>query len=429
MRYSTNKELFVQNRKRLVEKLKPNSIAVLNANDIMPTNADGSMHFKQNSDLFYLTGVDQEETILVLYPDAPEEKYREMLFLRETSDYIAIWEGKKLTKEEARELTGIKNVHWLSEFDTVFRVSMAHTDHVYLNTNEHLRATVVVESRDARFIKHCKEMFPLHDYCRLAPILQSLRSVKSEDEVALIQKACDITEKGFRRVLKFVKPGVMEYEIAAEYAHEFMRLGAGFADYEPIIASGANACVLHYISNENQCKDGELLLMDTAAGYANYNADMTRTIPVNGRFSKRQRQVYDAVLRVMKAGKELMKPGVTKQEWQKAAEEQTAKECVDLGLFTMEELKNQDKDKPLVKKYFMHGLGHHLGLAVHDDVGNMYVPFAAGHVMTIEPGIYIREEGIGVRLENNIVITTNGCRDLMETIPTEPEEIEDLMNS
>jgi Xaa-Pro aminopeptidase len=428
MNITINKELFIINRRNFASRLLPNSIAVLNANDTMPTNADGTMRFKQNSDLFYLTGVNQEETILLVFPTAIEEKNREILFLRETSEYLAIWEGKKLTKEEAREATGVQNIQWLSSFDNLFRQLMTQAENIYLNTNEHGRSSSVVETRDARFIAHCKSLFPLHTYHRLAPIMQNLREVKSPAEIDCMRKACQITELGFRRILKFVKPGVMEYEIEAEYAHEFIRHGAGFADYQAIIASGASACVLHYVENNKACNDGELLLMDTAAGYANYNADMTRTIPVNGRFTARQRQVYDAVHRVMKGATAIMKPGITKKEWQDHTEEITTKECVDLGLFTMDEVKNQDKDKPLVKKYFMHGVGHYLGLDVHD-VGDMYAPFRAGNVWTVEPGIYIREEGIGVRLENNILITTSGNEDLMATIPLEAGEIEELMNS
>jgi Xaa-Pro aminopeptidase len=428
MNTTINKELFISNRRNLSSKLQPNSIAILNANDTMPTNADGTMRFKQNSDLFYLTGVNQEETILLVFPDAVEEKNREVLFLRETSEYLTIWEGKKLTKDEAKEETGIENVQWLSSFDNLFRQLMTQAENVYLNTNEHNRASVVVESRDFRFINHCKSLFPLHSYYRLAPIMQSMREIKSPEEISCISRACEITEQGFRRVLKFVKPGVMEYEVEAEYAHEFIRSGAGFADYQPIIASGASACVLHYVENDKPCNDGDLLLMDTAAGFMNYNADMTRTIPVSGRFTKRQRQVYDAVLRVTKGATAYMKPGITKKEWQDYTEEITTKECIDLGLFTTDEVKNQDKDKPLVKKYFMHGVGHHLGLDVHD-VGDLHAPFRSGNVFTVEPGIYIIDEGIGIRLENNILITESGNEDLMATIPLEASEIEELMNS
>ncbi len=313
MRYQNiNKQLFINNRKNLLREIKPNSVVVVNANDIMPTNSDGTMRFRQNSDLFYLSGVDQEETVLVFCPDFPDEKYREVLFLRETSEQIALWEGNKLSKEEAREATGIQSVLWISEFPKLFNTMMVmgNLEHIYLNTNDHYRADVVLNSRDLRFIKFCQEKYPLHKYERLAPIMHRLRCVKSKEEIGLMQKACDITEKGFRRVLKFVTPGVKEYEIEAEYAHEFLKNGSrGFA-YEPIIASGANSCVLHYIVNDKVCKDGDVLLLDVGAEYANYNADLTRTIPVNGKFSKRQREVYDAVLRVQKAAMKMLGAGV-----------------------------------------------------------------------------------------------------------------------
>jgi Xaa-Pro aminopeptidase len=386
------------------------------------------MPFKQNADLFYLTGVDQEETILLLYPDAKEAKYREIMFVRETNEHIAIWEGHKLTKEEATEVSGIRTVLWTSEFEKVFNTLMGDAEHLYLNTNEHPRAEVVVETRDARFIKWCQERYPLHSYRRLAPIMRDLRAVKSDIEIALIQKACKITEAGFRRVLRFVKPGVKEYEIEAEYAHEFLRHGSrGFA-YTPIIASGANACVLHYIANDQVCQDGDLLLMDVGAEYANYASDMTRTIPVNGRFTPRQRQVYDAVLRVMRGAMDMLRPGNTLDEYHAAVGELMTKELVDLGLLTMDEVKNQNPEFPAYKKYFMHGTSHHLGLDVHD-VGDKYRKFEPGMVFTCEPGIYIREEGLGIRLENDLVITENGLLDLMADIPLEAEEIEEIMNA
>jgi len=423
-----DKRLFIENRRRLAERLLPNSIAVFNSNDIMPTSADGTMPFKQNADLFYLTGVDQEETILLLYPDAKEVKYREILFVRETNEHIAIWEGHKLTKEEATEVSGIRTVLWTSEFEKVFNTLMGDAEHLYLNTNEHPRAEVVVETRDARFIKWCQERYPLHSYRRLAPIMRDLRAVKSDIEIALMQKACKITEAGFRRVLRFVKPGVKEYEIEAEYAHEFLRHGSrGFA-YTPIIASGANACVLHYIANDQVCQDGDLLLMDVGAEYANYASDMTRTIPVNGRFTPRQRQVYDAVLRVMRGAMDMLRPGNTLDEYHAAVGELMTKELVDLGLLTMDEVKNQNPEWPAYKKYFMHGTSHHLGLDVHD-VGDKYRKFEPGMVFTCEPGIYIREEGLGIRLENDVVITENGLLDLMADIPLEAEEIEEIMNA
>lgn len=431
MRYGKiNKELFIANRKNLQKKLKENSIVVANANDINPTNADGTMRFRQNSDLFYLTGVDQEETIYVMCPDFPDKKYREVLFVRETNEHIATWEGHKLTKEEAREATGVETVLWVSEFPKLFNTMMVmgNVENVYLNTNDHYRAEVAVDSRDARFIKWCQQKYPLHKYERLAPLMHQLRAVKSKFEIELMQRACDITEMAFRRVLKFVKPGVREYEIEAEYAHEFLRNGSrGFA-YEPIIASGTNSCVLHYIENDKACKDGDVLLLDVGAEFANYNADLTRTIPVNGRFSKRQKEVYNAVLRVQRAAIKMLKPGVMYYDYHKEIQKLTEQELIKLKLIDKTDVKNQNPDKPLFMKYFMHGTSHMLGLDVHD-VGNMYGKMVPGMVWTVEPGIYIKEEGIGVRIENNVVITKTGNTDLMKNIPVEVEEIEEIMNS
>ncbi|HEY3406009.1 MAG TPA: aminopeptidase P family protein [Ohtaekwangia sp.] len=430
MRYKTiPKALFEENRKRLVKELKPNSVVVVNSNDIMPTNSDGTMGFRQNSDLFHLTGADQEESILVLCPDFPDKKYREVLFLRETSEHIAIWEGHKFTKEEAREISGIETVLWVSEFPRLFNtiMVMGDTEHVYLNTNDHYRADVAVESREARFVKSCQEKYPLHKYERLAPIMHRLRSVKSKFEIDLLQEACDITEKGFRRVLKFVKPGVKEYEIEAEWIHEFIRNGSrGFA-YQPIIASGASSCVLHYIENNKACKAGDVLLLDVGAEYANYNADLTRTIPVSGKFTKRQRDVYDAVLRVHREACKMLKVGEKYFEYHKEVQQIMESELVGLKLIDKKDLKNQDKNKPLFMKYFMHGTGHQLGLDVHD-VGSMYHKMKEGQVWTVEPGIYIREEGLGIRIENNVMIKKNGVLDLMKNIPIEAEEIEEIMN-
>ncbi|MEP6734828.1 MAG: aminopeptidase P family protein [Chryseolinea sp.] len=431
MRYeSINKELFVNNRKRLVKKLKPHSIVVVNSNDIMPTNADGSMRFRQNSDLFYLTGADQEETIVVLCPDFPDKRYQEVLFVRETNDLIATWEGHKLTKEDARVASGIETVMWSSEFNSLFRTMMVMGDveNVYLNTNDHYRAEPNVESREMRFVKSCMEKFPLHKYERLAPILHSLRSVKSKIEQEIMQRACDITEQGFNRILKFIKPGVKEYEIEAELAHEFLRNGSrGFA-YEPIIASGANSCVLHYIQNNQVCKDGDVILLDVAAEYANYNADLTRTVPVNGKFTKRQKDVYNAVLRVMRAAMKLLRSGERYYDYHREVQQIVQSELIGLKLIDKKDIKNQEKGKPLYQKYFMHGTGHQLGLDVHD-VGNMYHKMEVGQVWTVEPGIYIREEGLGVRIENNVVIQKSGVLDLMRNIPVEVEEIEEIMNS
>ena len=431
MRYGQiNKELFILNRKNLLKHLKENSLVVVNANDILPTNSDGTVRFRQNSDLFYLTGADQEETILLLCPDFPDEKYHEVLFLKETNEHIATWEGHKLTKEEARETTGIQTVLWLSEFPKLFHTMMVmgNVEHIYLNTNDHYRTDTPVESRDARFIKWCQQKYPLHRYERLAPVMHRLRCVKSGYEIDLLQKACDITEKAFRRVLKFVKPGVMEYEVEAEYAHEFLRNGSrGFA-YEPIVASGANSCVLHYIDNDRPCESGGVLLLDVGAEFANYNADLTRTIPVNGKFTQRQRAVYDAVLHVHREATKMLSAGVIYYEYHKEVQKITESQLIKLKLIDKHDIKKQSNEKPLFMKYFMHGTSHMLGLDVHD-VGSMYQKMQPGMVWTVEPGIYIREEGLGVRIENNVVITKTGVKDLMKNIPIEAGEIEEIMNS
>lgn len=428
MKYSPiGKELFTKNRENFAKLLKTKSIAIFHSNDLMPTNADGTMGFRQSSDLFYLSGIDQEETVLVVAPDFPDPKYREVLFVRETSELIAIWEGAKLTKEQATETSGITTVFWTEKFLPMLQLILGECEHIYLNTNEHTRAVIEVETRDARFIRYIQERFPLHTYLRAAPLMHQLRAIKSAKEVELLQKACDLTEQGFRRLLKFVKPGVMEYEIEAELSHEFLRAGAGFAAYYPIIASGANACVLHYVENNKPCKDGDLLLMDFAAGYANYNADLTRTIPVNGRFTSRQKQVYNAVLKVMKEATKMLVTGNLWDPYHKEVGKVMESELIGLGLLDKHEVARQDPENPLYKKYFMHGTSHHLGLDVHD-VGNKYRKFEPGMVFTCEPGIYIREEGIGVRLENDILITADGNRDLMASIPVEAEEIEEIMN-
>ncbi len=419
--------LFVENRARLKGVMERGTLAVVNSNDVLPTNADGTIRLIQNSDLFYLTGVDQEETILLLFPDASDEKLREVLFVRETSELLATWEGHKLTKDEARKRTGIKEIRWLSEFANVFQQVMCECEAAYLNTNEHKRAGVEVETRDFRFIRETQARFPLHRYLRLAPLMHQLRVVKSAHEIEIIRTACALTEKGFRRLLKFVKPGVTETEVEAELAHEFIRGGGKFA-YEPIIASGSNACVLHYLQNDQRCKKGQLLLLDVAASYANYNSDLTRTIPVGGRFSPRQKRVYNAVLRVLRETIKLAVPGKLPKDWQKEAEALTEKELVDLGLLKMSEIRKQDPEKPALKKYFMHGVGHPIGLDVHD-VGNTTLPMQAGWVMTVEPGIYIKEEGFAVRLEDEIVVTDRGPVNLMENIPIETGAIEELMRA
>ncbi|HWY97875.1 MAG TPA: Xaa-Pro aminopeptidase [Bacteroidia bacterium] len=420
-------DLFTRNRKRFVKELKENSVAVFNSNDILPTNADGHMAFIQNSDLFYLCGIDQEESILVIFPDASTKAWREMLFLRETNKQIAVWEGHKYTKEEARLTSGIEEVYWLNEFEAIFRQVMAQAKHIYLNSNEHTRAIVEVETRDARFAKWCKEKFPLHRYERSAPIMHALRMVKSKEEVDLISHACSITEKGFRRLLPFIKPGVQEFEIEAELIHEFTRnRSRGFA-YGPIIASGIDSCVLHYTANNKVCKKGEVILLDVAAEYANYGSDMTRVVPVDGKFTKRQKAVYNAVLRVFRGASSMLVKGNNIDKYNAAVGQLMEEELVKLKLLKMLDIKKQNPAFPLYKKYFMHGTSHFLGLDIHD-VGFFHLPFQAGTVFTCEPGIYIPREKIGVRIENNILITEKGNIDLMKNIPIEADEIEELMN-
>ncbi|WP_347157846.1 aminopeptidase P N-terminal domain-containing protein [Pontibacter chitinilyticus] len=427
MRYQAiSSELFRHNRRNFVKHVKPCSLAVFQSNDVMPTNADGTMAFRQNSDLFYLSGIDQEESILLLFPQAKDERMQEVLFVRETSDHILTWEGYKLTKQQAQEVSGIKTVLWTHEFKSVFNALMLEAEHVYLNSNEHLRAVVEVETRDARFVTWCQQHYPLHKYERSAPIMHQLRAVKSEAEIELIKKACQITDRGFRRLLGFIKPGVMEYEIEAELYHEFLRNRSRGPAYSSIIASGANACILHYVDNDQECKDGDLVLMDFGAEYANYAADLTRTVPVNGTFTPRQRDVYESVLRVMKTATQMLVPGNTLDQYHKFVGTVMENELIRLGLLNKNDVHHQDPDKPLYKKYFMHGTSHLLGLDVHD-VGSKYRPFEAGMVFTCEPGIYIREESIGIRLENDILITKNGPIDLMKDIPLEADDIERLM--
>ncbi len=420
--------LFSRNRHRLSNLLKPKSIAILHSNDVLPTNADGTLRFRQNNDLFYLSGIDQEESIVVLFPDAPDEKHREILFLRETNEHIAVWEGYKYTKEHAREVSGIQTIYWTHQFNTIIRTLIFEAEHIYLNTNEHTRADIITETRDARFIKTYQSLYPLHKFERLAPLMHNLRAIKQEEEVPLLQEAMRITEDGFRRLLSFVKPGVWEFEIEAELLHEFVRQRSkGFA-YEPIIASGANACVLHYLANDQQCKAGDVILLDVAAEYANYNADLTRSIPVSGRYTPRQRQVYEAVHRVMNESIAMLVPGNLWDEYHREVGKLMESELKGLGLISQHDIDHQDPDWPAYKKYFMHGTSHFLGLDVHD-VGNKYRRFEPGMVFTCEPGIYIPEEGLGIRLENNILITEGGNIDMMASIPVDADEIETLMNA
>lgn len=418
-------KLFTENRARLKQLLPPNSLAIVHANDVLPTNADGCLKIFPNADLFYLSGIEQEETILLIYPDAFEPKHRKMLFIREPTEHLEIWEGKKLTKEEATKVSGIETVKYLSEFPLALRDCILAADQVFLNQNEHRRAANQVETRDDRFVQQCKNEYPLHTYRRLAPLLHELRPVKSELELELMREAIRITDVGFDRVLKFVRPGVTEFEVEAELAHEFIRNRGAFA-YTPIVASGANACGLHYIDNAQVCHDGDLLLLDVGSNYANYNADMTRTIPVNGKFTPRQLDVYNAVLRVMKASTEGAVAGKLARDWQYESQLMMNEELLSLGLITKEDISKHTRDKPACKKYFMHGLGHPIGLDVHD-VAPTDAPFAPGWVLTVEPGIYLPEEGFAVRLENDVLITEDGPIDLMADIPVEAEHIESIM--
>ncbi|QIX60824.1 M24 family metallopeptidase [Hymenobacter lutimineralis] len=427
MRYgSIDPQLFSENRRRFTEQLPAASLAIFHSNDVMPTNADGTMPFRQNNDLFYLSGVDQEESILVIFPDAVLPQYREILFLKETSEHILVWEGYKLTKEQARQQSGVRTIMWLEQFKTVLPALMNEAENVYLNTNEHIRAVVEVETRDARLGKWLREAYPLHQYRRAAPILHHLRAIKSEEEIRLMRRACDITDKAFRRLLGFVQPGVMEYEIEAEIYHEFLRNASRGPAYGSIIASGANACILHYVSNDRECRDGDVLLLDFGAEFANYAADLSRSIPVNGQFTKRQRAVYEAVLRVMKFATSQLVAGNNIEDYHAAVGRTMEQELIKLDLLNESDVRNQDPAAPLYKKYFMHGTSHYLGLDVHD-VGAKYRVFEPGMVYTCEPGIYIREEGLGIRLENDILITKTGNDDLMKHIPLEADDIERLM--
>ena len=419
-------KLFIENRKRLAALLTPKSLAVVNANDLLPVNADATLVMHPNSDLFFLSGIEQEESILLVFPDAVEEKNREILFLREPNEHLKIWEGYKHTKEDARKISGIKNVQWLSEFPATFRSLMLESDAAYLNSNEYKRANVEMETRDVRFILQCQQDYPLHDFRRLAPLLHQLRVTKTDLELDLLKEAMNITAKGFRRMLRYVKPGVTEYEVEAELAKEYIKRRGKFA-YPPIIAAGTNNCVLHYWQNDQPCKKGQLLLMDAASSYANYNADLTRTIPVSGKFSRRQKNVYNAVLRVLHASIAGAVVGKLHRDWQKESQVHMNEELLKLGLLKPSQVKKQDPENPACRKYYMHGLGHPLGLDVHD-VGDMNVPFAAGTVLTVEPGIYVPDEGFGVRLEDNIVVTEDGPVNLMEKIPIEADEIETIMN-
>ena len=423
-----NQQLFLYNRKNFVSRLKSSAIAIFNANDEFPRSGDQTFVFKQNADFFYLTGIDQEQSILILFPDCPNTLYREVLFLRQTSEHIAVWEGHKYTKEEAKQVSGIKSVFWLSEFDAILHSIINYAENIYINTNENDRFSFDVPYRDLRMLDKLRVQYPLHHYQRSAPIMRDLRAVKSEIEIELTKRACAITRDAFIRTLKFVKPGVAEYEIEAEVTHEFLRQRATGHAYSPIIASGKNAIVLHYIDNNQVCNDGDVILFDFGAEYANYNADMSRSVPVSGRFTKRQRQVYDAVLKVMREATKLIVAGAVWNDYHDEVGKIMTSELIGLGLLDKYDVEKQDPKMPAYKKYFMHGTSHHLGLDVHD-FASRYKPFEVGNILTCEPGIYIPQENLGIRLENNILITKGGNIDLMADIPIDGDEIESIMNS
>ena len=429
MKYLTiDRQLFIKNRTLFNAKIKGNDLAIFNANDIMPTNADGTMPFRQNNDLFWLSGVDQEESILVFFPNHPDENMREVIFLKETNEHIAIWEGTKLTKDDAFKVSGIKTVFWLDELETKLDEMMSKCDSIYLNKNIHSRSASDVQTRDDRFRNMITDKYSNKTIKEVAPVMHELRAIKSDIEIALMQNACDITEKGLRRILPFIKPGVMEYEIEAELMHEFLRNRSNGFAYQPIIGSGVDSCVLHYIENNKACKDGDILLMDFGAEYANYASDLTRTIPVNGKFSERQKAVYNSVLHVMKEATKMLSPGTKFKDYNAEIGRIMELELIKLGLLDKHDVQKQDPLKPLYKKYFMHGTSHYLGLDVHD-VGDFDWSMKEGMVFTCEPGIYILEEELGIRLENDILVTATGPDDLMKNIPIEIEEIEGLMNN
>jgi len=428
MRYKKiNNRLYINNRKNYLKRVNSNSISIFVSNDSMPTNADETLPFVQDTNLLYLTGIDQEDTFLILAPNFPDESMREILFIKETSEEISIWEGNKFTKDEAKKISGIHNVMWNDQFEKVLPLIVAESDEVYLDKNEHIRSVSQVETAQDRFLKNFKLKFKSCSIKRSYPILSDLRMIKNDIEVEMIKHACDITEKGFRRVLNFINPKVWEYEIEAEFIHEFIRNNSkGFA-YQPIIATGINACSLHYNENTSQCNKGELILMDVAAEYANYKSDMTRTVPVDGRFTKRQLEIYNAVLNVKNEATNLLRPGITINEYHKEVGKIMESELIRIKLLDKKDVKNQDPKNPLFRKYFMHGTSHHLGLDVHD-VGNFHIDLNPGNVFTVEPGIYIRDENIGVRIEDNILVGENENINLMKNIPILTEEIENLMN-
>jgi len=428
MRYEQiNPALFELNRKRFMRKMQPDSVAIFHSNDLMPRSGDTYYPFRQNSGLFYLSGLDQEETIVVLFPDCIKEGFQEVAFIKRPNELTATYEGNKYDKDEATRISGIKKIFWLDEMEVILHELILLAKRIYLNLNEHDRFRSPVYSRSLRFTRQLQEQYPLHKFHRAQPILKKLAMVKSPIETALINHATQITGKAFQRVLEFVRPGVLEYEVEAEIIHEFIRNGANGHAYDPIVASGANTCVLHYTRNNNRCQSGDLLLLDFGAEYANYASDLSRTIPINGQFTDRQLAVYNAVLRTLQSAKQLLVPGMQLEEYHKEVGKMIEAELVQLGLLSKTDIKNQDPSRPAYKQYFMHGTSHHLGLDVHD-LSNRYDPIQAGMVFTCEPAIYIKEEGIGIRLENDILVTDDGPVDLMADIPIEAEAIEANMN-
>lgn len=429
MKYTPlSNRLFKTNRNNFCNQLQPKSIAVFNSNDIYPVSADSTLPFQQHRDLYYLSGLDQEETIIVLFPEAKNKAHREIAFVKKTNAHIAVWEGHKLTKAEVTERSGITTVYWLEDFEGIFFKLMAEAETIYFNTNEHSRAASEVQTREDRFISYCTQKFPAHRVAKSAPILHQLRSIKQPEEIQAIQEACAITEKGFRSVLNFIQPNVWEYEIEAEFAYEFLRNRAdGFA-YTPIIASGTNANILHYIENNKQCKAGELILMDVAAAYAKYSSDLTRVVPVSGKFTARQKAVYNSVVKVKNEATNLLSPGLTWKDYNTEVGKIMTAELVQLKLLDKADIQNETKENPAFRKYFMHGTSHFLGLDTHD-YGFQSEPMEANMVLTVEPGIYIPAENMGFRLEDNVVIQEKGTPlNLMANIPIEAEEIETLMN-
>lgn len=427
MRHSPiDSKLFIKNRHKLKRELKPNSLVIVHSNDEMPRNGDQYFPFRQNSDLLYLSGIPQEKTILAICPDHPITAYREILFIIKSNEQLELWNGHKLTFEEARNISGIETIVWLDDFDEIYTELKVKSEYVYLNLNEETKAHWEFPYRDLRFAEQVKSRFPIHKYERLGPIISRLRTVKEPEEIEYIRKACNITEKAFIEAIKKVKPNCHEYEIEAAIIAEFIRNGASGHSFSPIVASGKNACTLHYNENHSGCNNEELLLLDFGAEYGYYAGDCSRTVPVNGKFSTRQKELYNSVLHVMRQAKQFMVPGTTINSLNTRVGELMRQEHIKLGLYTNADVKNEDAEKPLWKKYYPHGTSHFIGLDVHD-VGSKDLPFEPGMVLSCEPGIYISEEKIGIRLETVVLIGEQSPIDLMENVPIEIDDIEKLM--